>query len=480
MGLAFGSIPFLLKENGVTYANLATFSLVSLPYSLKLFLAPLVDSLYSRSFGRRKSWIVPIQLIIGLTMSVMAHSIHVWVSHGSVQYLTPTFMLLLAMTATQDIAVDGWSLTILQRRNVSYASTCQSLGLSAGYFSSFTIFLAFSNTEFCDNYVRPLLPFSSTTGPLLSLHSALRMSGLYYLFLTIFITFFKRELQEEDVAKKSDEETLDGEGSDTSLEILPGGASAGIKIFKAIRSTYSDLAVVVRKPAVRSLVFALLIAKVGFSAYDNVATLKLLELGFSKESMASMAVLNTPVVLFGSIFTGRLVAKRSPIEVYLYGFFMRFIISLTGPACARLLAHRNGVVTPGFYLLILIVSNLYSLASECLMFIAIGAFFLNVSSSSVHVAGSYLTLLNTSSNMGGTWHKAIVLWLVDRLTTREDCAIPPDSPAGTLCPIRYDGFYIISFALMPVAAAVGLHLRKSLFKLSKLPDAAWKAKPQTE
>lgn len=277
MGLAFGSIPFLLKENGITYAKLATFSFVSLPYSLKLFLAPLVDSFYSRTFGRRKSWIVPIQLVIGLTMSLMAHPIHIWVSNGSVQYLTPTFMLLLAMTATQDIAVDGWSLTILQRRNVSYASTCQSLGLSAGYFSSFTIFLAFSNAEFCDNYVRPLLPFSSTRGPLLSLYSALRISGMYYLFLTIYITFFKRELPEDDISKKSDDETLDGNKTDAVeqnsalQEHSPGTAPSRIAMFEAIRSTYRDLVVVVRKPAVRSLVFALLLAKVGFSAYDNGA-----------------------------------------------------------------------------------------------------------------------------------------------------------------------------------------------------------------
>lgn len=207
-----------------------------------------------------------------------------------------------------------------------------------------------------------------------------------------------------------------------------------------------------------------------------VLSLKLLELGFSKESMASMAVLNTPVVLIGSLFTGRLTAKRSPIQVYLYGFLLRFMISLSGPLCVRLLALRKGEVTPDFYILILVLTSLYGLASECLMFIGIGAFFLNVSSSSVHMAGSYLTLLNTSSNMGGTWHKAVVLWLVDHLTWRENCLISPHSPPGTLCSIKYDGFYVISFGLMPVAMLVGLHLQRSLTKLSALPDSAWRAK----
>jgi hypothetical protein len=31
------------------------------PYSLKLLWSPIVDSLFSESFGRRKSWIIPIQ-----------------------------------------------------------------------------------------------------------------------------------------------------------------------------------------------------------------------------------------------------------------------------------------------------------------------------------------------------------------------------------------------------------------------------------
>lgn len=104
---------------------------------------------------------------------------------------------------------------------------------------------------------------------------------------------------------------------------------------------------------------------------------------------------------------------------------------------------------------------------------------MNISSSSVHVAGSYLTLLNTSSNMGGTWHRALVLWLVDQLTWREKCAIPPDAPNGTLCPIVYDGYYVISLALIPVAAMAGVHLIRTLPRLAKLPDSSWKASQQT-
>lgn len=64
-GLTFGTIPFLLKSS-LSYAEIAVFSLAGYPYSLKLLWSPIVDSIYAKRFGRRKSWIIPIQLTTGL------------------------------------------------------------------------------------------------------------------------------------------------------------------------------------------------------------------------------------------------------------------------------------------------------------------------------------------------------------------------------------------------------------------------------
>jgi PAT family acetyl-CoA transporter-like MFS transporter 1 len=51
MGLA-ASVPLLLQERGATYAQQGVFSLVGWPFSLKVLWAPVVDSLYVKSFGR--------------------------------------------------------------------------------------------------------------------------------------------------------------------------------------------------------------------------------------------------------------------------------------------------------------------------------------------------------------------------------------------------------------------------------------------
>lgn len=192
--------------------------------------------------------------------------------------------------------------------------------------------------------------------------------------------------------------------------------------------------------------------------------------------MASMAVLQTPFSLLGTLIAGRWVAKRSPIHVYLIGFGARITLSLAGPLTVHILKRLGGVVTTWFYFFVLILSIVYSFAAECLMFVGIGAFFLTITQSSVHVAGSYLTLLNTSSNLGGIWHKAAVLYLIDKLTVRSACELSAsDISSGKKCDIVTDGYYVISAILLPIALLVGRHLYRTLPKLEKLPDSSWKA-----
>lgn len=62
--------------------------------------------------------------------------------------LSAIFFVLVLLSATQDIAVDGWALTLLSKGNLTYASTAQTIGLNTGYFISFTVFLALNSNEF--------------------------------------------------------------------------------------------------------------------------------------------------------------------------------------------------------------------------------------------------------------------------------------------------------------------------------------------
>merc|ERR1719243_483641 len=50
------------------------------------------------------------------------------------------------------------------------------------------------------------------------------------------------------------------------------------------------------------------------------------------------------------------------------------------------------------------------------MFVSIMAFFAKISDPAV--GGTYMTLLNTVTNLGGNWPSTLALWAVDPLTTK--------------------------------------------------------------
>ena len=102
VGLAFGSIPFLLRAR-LSYSQIGFFSLASYPYSLKLLWSPIVDACYSTRYGRRKSWIVPVQTIVGLLLWWLANNVPELLerSQPDVRTLSFLFFTLVFFAATQ-------------------------------------------------------------------------------------------------------------------------------------------------------------------------------------------------------------------------------------------------------------------------------------------------------------------------------------------------------------------------------------------
>lgn len=92
IGLAFGSVPFLLKSK-LSYSQIGIFSLATYPYSLKLLWSPIVDSIFSPAIGRRKSWILPMQFIIGSLMIWMGMNVQALMDVVSLPLLSPTFLV---------------------------------------------------------------------------------------------------------------------------------------------------------------------------------------------------------------------------------------------------------------------------------------------------------------------------------------------------------------------------------------------------
>jgi Acetyl-coenzyme A transporter 1 len=172
----------------MSYTKIGIFTLAAYPYSFKLLWSPLVDTIYFRRIGRRKSWILPLQTLSAAIMIFYGGWIESRLKAADAVGVTALFFVLVLLAATQDIAVDGWALTLLSKKNVGYAATCQTVGMNIGYFTSFTVFLALSDPEFCSSY------FGTAPGvPLVTLSGYMRFWGYVYLVVTAAVALFKNE-----------------------------------------------------------------------------------------------------------------------------------------------------------------------------------------------------------------------------------------------------------------------------------------------
>jgi PAT family acetyl-CoA transporter-like MFS transporter 1 len=112
--------------------------------------------------------------------------------------ITAFFFALYFLMATQDIAVDGWALTMLSRKNRGRGPVCNSIGQNIGYFLSFVGFLALNDGESSDRFWRPLLrlprlPPGEPLRGLVSLGGFVRFMGYFMLVTTTAVALFKHE-----------------------------------------------------------------------------------------------------------------------------------------------------------------------------------------------------------------------------------------------------------------------------------------------
>jgi MFS transporter, PAT family, beta-lactamase induction signal transducer AmpG len=111
-GLFNDLFPVLLRSRGATLAEIGLLTTLSLPWALKFLWAPAVDRL-----GTRRRWIAGAQVGLALTLLGLAL--------GGVEvdaaYLALLFVLV-ALSATQDIAVDAYTIEVMDRSELGPAN----------------------------------------------------------------------------------------------------------------------------------------------------------------------------------------------------------------------------------------------------------------------------------------------------------------------------------------------------------------------
>ncbi|MCJ1381970.1 hypothetical protein MMC17_005082 [Xylographa soralifera] len=465
MGLAGGSVPFLLKKN-LSYGQIGVFSLASYPYSLKLLWSPIVDAVWSPKIGRRKSWILPIQFFSGFGMIYMGGRaakmmVAAAAEDGSgVWTFTWWWFFLVFLCATQDIAVDGWALTLLSPPNLSYASTAQTVGLTAGQFLSYTVFLAFNSPDFANKWFRQT---PSDVG-VMTLGGYLIFWGWVYLIVTFGLAFLKRE----DKTKERD----------------------------GIMEVYKSMLGILKLRNIQTIIIIHLIAKIGFQANDGVTNLKLLDKGFSQEDLALTVLIDFPFEISLGYIAGRWSTSYPPIHVWCWGFIGRLIAAVV--AQATVMIFPEGGVT-SWYLLTVIASHIFSTFTSTVMFVAISAFHARIADPVI--GGTYMTLLATVSNLGGTFPRYFILKLVDAfsaatcippshsfpedklkgplITNSFSCALEAErhrcTNGGGTCEMTRDGYYITNIlcVIIGVVTFWGF-IRPAARRLQALPLRAWR------
>jgi len=251
----------------------------------------------------------------------------------------------------------GWALTLLSPSNLSYASTAQTVGLTAGGFLSFTVFLALSSADFANRYFRPVT--SPQTYGLLTLNSYLTFWGYAYLVVTVGLALLKKEPR----SKEKD----------------------------SIWEVYKTMGGILKLKNIQIFIIIHLIAKIGFQANDAVTNLKLLDKGFSQEDLALTVLIDFPFEISLGYYAGKWSEEYRPMVVWCWAFVGRLIAAVFAQIVVMMFPTATGTTTS--YLLVVIVEHVFSTFMSTVMFVSISAFHAKIADPAI--GGTYMTLLAT-------------------------------------------------------------------------------------
>jgi MFS transporter, PAT family, solute carrier family 33 (acetyl-CoA transportor), member 1 len=236
-------------------------------------------------------------------MLFLSTKVDAWFGDGLTQkpqvvLITIVFFFLWFLTATQDISVDGWAITMLQRRNIGYAATVNCFGQSFGALMGFILFLMLESKDFCNKYI-----FSEPREEgLLKLSSFLVFWGIAFLSVTLIVVVFKREKNE-------------------NLQELENHLDFGFK------KAYPVLWKIVNLKPILKTAAILMTFDMAVAAVDVISTLKLIEYGISKDVIAIFNIPSFVAQLALPILISRYTAGPKPLGIFTKVFPVRLTFS---------------------------------------------------------------------------------------------------------------------------------------------------------
>lgn len=126
--ILYSSIKIWLRREGIDLSAIGYMSWLTIPYSFNFIWAFLLDRYTPHKFGRRKSWILLLQ--IGLIFSFILLSLGN--PQSNIMFIVAAGFLLCFFSATQDISIDAYRAEILPESELGVGSSIGVYGYRVG------------------------------------------------------------------------------------------------------------------------------------------------------------------------------------------------------------------------------------------------------------------------------------------------------------------------------------------------------------
>ncbi len=122
------ALPAILRHQDVDLRWIGMLSLLYIPWAFKFFWAPLIDRFYFKKLGKRKTWLLFTQIalvlgVVALALTQFDYGFGVFVIVG---------LWISTFAATQDIAIDGYTVETFSESEYRLGSMAQSIGVALG------------------------------------------------------------------------------------------------------------------------------------------------------------------------------------------------------------------------------------------------------------------------------------------------------------------------------------------------------------
>lgn len=282
--LTLGTLQAWMTDANVDIKKIGLMSSVTLPYSLKMFWAPLIDRYVWPFLGRRRGWIVVFQVCVALAIALIGTLDPM----NNLMYFAVAAMLLTFFSASQDIVIDSYRREILADNELGLGSSMYIMGYRIGMIMAGAMALKLAHFY----------------GP--EVGQVKVWSYIYYLMAGIMLVF-------------------------TALSVFAPKESDEIKPPASLKKAIIEPVVefLTRKEALWLLSFILLY-KIGDSMASTLTTPFILKMGYTKNQLADIGKIFGMIATIGGGFLGGVIILKWNINRSLWIFGILQAVSTYG------------------------------------------------------------------------------------------------------------------------------------------------------